>query len=332
MSQITINDVAKLANVSKATVSRVISKKSFVKTETRKKVEKAIKDLNYIPNYAAQTLSKSSSRILGIVLNSNDMNPLLNNTFFGEVLNDISTYLIENNYYSLYIHCENNKKEKEYIDFLIKSKRIDGLIFLRASEDETMLEYLEALDFPFSIIGRPNDRKKYLWVDNDNIDSSYNITKYLLEKNNRNICFIGGNHKLNVTKDRFKGYKQALNKFNIKLNKNLIIESDFDETETSDKLLILLEKIKIDAIFTTDDIFAIAAKKLLKKLNLKDIEVTGYNNSYLKKFSKEDFLTVDINVKKLGIASCDLVLKKINKQDTQENNILVNTKIIGTLE
>ncbi|WP_067141809.1 LacI family DNA-binding transcriptional regulator [Oceanivirga salmonicida] len=328
MSEVTIKDVAKLARVSKATVSRVVSKSHLVSDETREKVERAIEELNYIPNSVAQSLSKSSSRILGIVLNSDDINPLLNNTFFGEVLNDISTYLIENNYYSLYIHCENSEKEKEYIDFLIKSRRVDGLIFLRASENETIFKYLDSINFPFSIIGRPSDTKKYLWVDNDNVKSSYNITKSLLDKGHRNICFIGGSKKLNVTKNRFNGYKDALLEYNIKVKNSLVIESEFDETDTLNKLNKILEKNKIDAIVTTDDIFAIAATNLLYNLNMNNIEVTGYNNSYLRKFAKQNFLTVDINVKKLGIASCDLLIKKINKKIIRKNYTIIDTKII----
>lgn len=328
MNDITINDVAKKAEVSKATVSRVISNSSKVSKKTREKVEKIISELKYIPNSAAQNLSQNNSRVIGIVLNSEDLNPLLNNTFFSSAINSISEFLIENKYYTIYIHCNNSKKEKEYIDFLVKSRRVDGLIFLRNYDDESIFKYLEELDFPFSIIGKPNNEKKYLWIDNDNVKSAYLVTKKLIDSNYKNFIFIGGSMKLNVTKNRYIGFRNALSEANIKFNDEYLINAKFNEKDAYEKLLNIINNNDIDAIFTTDDIFAIAATKALESINRKDIQVTGYNNSFLRKYVGKKFLTVDIDVEKLGIEACRLLIKKIKKENIKNNFTIVESKII----
>ncbi|VWL85177.1 LacI family DNA-binding transcriptional regulator [Oceanivirga miroungae] len=328
MSDITINDVAKRAGVSKATVSRVISNSSKVSKKTREIVEKVVSDLNYIPNSAAQNLSQNNSRIIGIVLNSEDLNPLLNNTFFSTAINAISEFLIENKYYTIYIHCNNSKKEKEYIDFLVKSRRVDGLIFLRNYDDESIFNYLEEISFPFSIIGKPNHAEKYLWVDNDNIKSAYDVTKKMIEQNRKNFIFIGGSMKLNVTKNRYTGFINALDEYNIKFNKEYLINAKFNEKDAYNKLLNIVKQNNIDAIFTTDDIFAIAATKAIESINRTDIKVSGYNNSFLRKYVEKDFLTVDINVEKLAIEASKLVLKKVKKEKIEINYSIVKSKLI----
>lgn len=191
MDRVTLADVAKIAQVSTATVSRVIADSPLISIDTKEKVQKIIDEMNYIPNSTAQSLTKNSTKIIGVVLNSHDIDPLSNN-FFSEVLSCISDCLIQNKYYTLYIHANNEKEEKEYIKFLVGSRRVDGLIFLRAYNDESILEYLYNLNVPFSIIGTPNNTDKYIWVDNDNVKATYTMTKNLIDQGRENICFLGG--------------------------------------------------------------------------------------------------------------------------------------------
>ena len=117
MDRVTLADVAKIAQVSTATVSRVIADSPLISIDTKEKVQKIIDEMNYIPNSTAQSLTKNSTKIIGVVLNSHDIDPLSNN-FFSEVLSCISDCLIQNKYYTLYIHANNEKEEKEYIKFL----------------------------------------------------------------------------------------------------------------------------------------------------------------------------------------------------------------------
>lgn len=327
MIRITLDDVAKQANVSTATVSRVITNSPLVNEKTKKKVQKIINELNYIPNSMAQNLTNNSTRIIGVVLNSEDIDPLSNN-FFSEILSSISEYLLKNNkYYTLYIHSNVQKEEVWNIKALVGSRRVDGLIFLRAYNDESLLEYLDEIKFPFAIIGTPNKADKYIWVDNDNINTTYEVTKELIENKKKNICFLGGPRNLKVTNFRYLGYKRALTEF--KISKEYILESTFSMDKAYEIIKEFLKKNKIiDAIVAIDDIFAIAAINACKSLNMRDVEVTGFNNTYIRKLSNYKFKTVEINVKKLGEVACELLIKKIENKKLKSNYAIIPAYII----
>lgn len=326
MDRVTLADVAKIAQVSTATVSRVIADSPLISIDTKEKVQKIIDEMNYIPNSTAQSLTKNSTKIIGVVLNSHDIDPLSNN-FFSEVLSCISDCLIQNKYYTLYIHANNEKEEKEYIKFLVGSRRVDGLIFLRAYNDESILEYLYNLNVPFSIIGTPNNTDKYIWVDNDNVKATYTMTKNLIDQGRENICFLGGPKDLKVTNYRYIGYKKALNEKSIK--KEYVLESLFDVDRAYELIKkFLKENIQIEAIVTTDDILAIASLKACKDLKKEDIKVTGFNNTYIRRFSNYKFSTVEINVDKLGKTACELLISKIENQKMNNNHAVIEAYII----
>ncbi|WP_068268688.1 LacI family DNA-binding transcriptional regulator [Caviibacter abscessus] len=327
MKRVTISDVAKRANVSIATVSRVMSNSSVISESTKKIVRQAIEELKYIPNSIAQSLTNSNTNIIGIVLNSQDIDPLSNN-FFSEIISNISDKLLESGYYTLYIHCSNSEKEMNNIQALVNSNRVDGLIFLRAYEDETLFKYLKDVDFPFVIIGTPKKINNYLWVDNDNIKTSYYITKKMIEEGRRKICFLGGPQSLNVTKFRYCGYEKALHEYRINVMKSNVLESTFNEEYAYNLIEEFIEHKKVDAIITTDDVFAIAATKVLQDKGFGNVKVTGYNNTSLRKYGRYKFMTVDINVKELGSAACKLLINKLKKVENKINFSIIETNII----
>lgn len=327
MKRVTISDVAKKANVSIATVSRVMSDSSVISESTKKIVRQAIEELKYIPNSIAQSLTNSSTNIIGIVLNSQDIDPLSNN-FFSEILSTISDKLLESGYYTLYIHCINSEKEIANIQSLVNSNRVDGLIFLRSYEDETLFKYLREIDFPFSIIGTPKKVNNYLWVDNDNFKTSYDVTKKMIDEGRKRLCFLGGPQTLNVTKSRFSGFEKAIHDSKMNVRKTNVLESRFNEECAYNLIDEFLSKHKVDAIITTDDVLAIAATKVLQAKGIDNVKVTGYNNTSLRKYGRYKFMTVDINVKELGAAACKLLINKLKKVENKINFSIIDTNII----
>ena len=183
MKKSTIKDVAKIANVSEATVSRVMSNSNLISNKTKKKVMEVVRQLDYFPNSAAVSLTKSKSNILGLVVVSSAKieNPLQND-YYNEIIPFISKYALDLGYYTLYLQFENKEEAYENVYRLIKSNRIDGLIFLNFIEDEEHISYFEKISFPYAIIGTPNNKTKGLWIDNDNIKSCFDITNKLIQK------------------------------------------------------------------------------------------------------------------------------------------------------
>ncbi|MBW4874288.1 MAG: LacI family transcriptional regulator, partial [Paeniclostridium sp.] len=240
--KVTIKDVAKEAGVATSTVSRVLSNNSKISDETKEKVHKAIKKLNYKPSAIARSLANNKTRILGVIL-PNEAQEFLDNSFFLNAMKGISIYAQSKGYYITYVFTKENKKELDSIIDIIDAKLIDGIILLRSEENDKSINYLKKINFPFSVIGRPEHSNDILWVDNDNFQATYNVVNKLVQRGHRNIGFIGAIENLNMSKDRLKGYTMALEINGINLNENLIIHgTDFTEEEG----YICMEKLFIN--------------------------------------------------------------------------------------
>ena len=329
MKKSTIKDVAKIANVSEATVSRVMSNSNLISNKTKKKVMEVVRQLDYFPNSAAVSLTKSKSNILGLVVVSSAKieNPLQND-YYNEIIPFISKYALDLGYYTLYLQFENKEEAYENVYKLIKSNRIDGLIFLNFIEDEEHISYFEKISFPYAIIGTPNNKTKGLWIDNDNIKSCFDITNKLIQKGKKNLLFISGPSDMSVSVYRKKGYLDALKKNDINFeSENVLSLPEFSSDLAYNNVENYNNIDKIDAIITTDDILAIGAKKAIDNLGL-DIEVTGFNNSKLRSYLNYKFTTVDIKYDKLAKGAVYLLTSKIAEKELKSNYIVVESEII----
>lgn len=329
MKKSTIKDVAKIANVSEATVSRVMSNSNLISNKTKKKVMEVVRQLDYFPNSAAVSLTKSKSNILGLVVVSSAKieNPLQND-YYNEIIPFISKYALDLGYYTLYLQFENKEEAYENVYRLIKSNRIDGLIFLNFIEDEEHISYFEKISFPYAIIGTPNNQTKGLWIDNDNIKSCFDITNKLIQKGKKNLLFISGPSDMSVSVYRKKGYLDALKKNDINFeSENILSLPEFSSDLAYNNVENYNNIDKIDAIITTDDILAIGAKKAIDNLGL-DIEVTGFNNSKLRSYLNYKFTTVDIKYDKLAKGAVYLLTSKIAEKELKSNYIVVESEII----
>ena len=131
------------------------------------------------------------------------------NPFFLKAMQGMSSYAKKKKYYITYAFSDNEKEEVNYIKDFITSNLIAGICLLRLRTDDKSIEYLKRADFPFVVIGRPENPESMLWVDNDNFKSTYNLMNTLIKKGHKDIAFLGAKEELTVTKDRLKGYKVA---------------------------------------------------------------------------------------------------------------------------
>ncbi|MCI1476952.1 MAG: LacI family transcriptional regulator [Clostridium beijerinckii] len=176
--KITIKEVAKEANVSKATVSRVLSESPDVSAKTRTKVTEVINKLKFKPNTIARSLVSKKSRILGIVCTS-ESRDLLTNSFFLEVMEGMSLYAQSKKYYITYAFNKDKIMELGHIKEVVSSNLVDGICLLRATEDDKSIKYLKKVQFPFVVIDRIQDRN-----DEHNINAvglGYYAAKTLIE-------------------------------------------------------------------------------------------------------------------------------------------------------
>ncbi|NSB17547.1 LacI family DNA-binding transcriptional regulator [Clostridium beijerinckii] len=326
--KVTIKEVAKEANVSPSTVSRVISDSSQISEETKERVRDAIKRLKYKPNAIARSLANKKSRILGVVL-PNEAQDLITNTFFIQAMKGMSKYAQNKKYYITYAFSEDEKAELEYINNFITSNLVDGICLLRARTDDRSIKYLKETQFPFVVIGRPEESENLLWVDNDNFQATYNLVNELVKKGHKSIVFLGAKKEWNVTKDRFKGFKVAceINGISIQ-DKNFAIMDDFNEQEGIDGTIKLLENITPTAIIAEDDVLAFGTLKVINDRKIKNIDVVGFNNSPLAELQKPSLSSVDIKSEELGYYATKILIDFLENNDTAINHYIIDTELV----
>lgn len=326
--KVTIKDVAKEANVATSTVSRVLSNSPKISEKTKEKVHEAIKKLNYKPNAIARSLANNKTRILGVVL-PEDADDILNNPFFINAMKGMSMYAQKKNYYITYAFSKTQDIERKNIKDIINSNLVDGVILLRVSEDDKNIAYLKSIDFPFVVVGRPDNPDEVLWVNNDNIIAMYNVVEKLIKKGHRKIGFVGAIENLNMSKDRFIGYKSALLDNNISYDESIVIHKDvFLEEEGQIACSELLKNKDITAIVTTDDLIAFGIMKELKLKNIDNISIVGFNNTPLSAYQNPPLATVDINAYELGYSAAKLLINNLEGNENSKKHYIVDTEFI----
>ena len=326
--RVTIKDVAREANVATSTVSRVLSNSNKISDETKERVNNAIKKLNYTPNVVARGLANKKTRILAVIL-PKEAEDIFSNPFFIQAMKGISICAQEEDYYIMYGFNQDNDNEKEWLKKFINSNLIDGLCLLKVKENDEIIDYLKKIDFPFVVIGRPDNIENMLWVDNDNVKAMYDLVNKLISYGHKKIGFIGAKPKLNVSRDRLKGYKKALEHNNIPINEDLIYEgNDFNKKNGEIGTDNILKKLKPTAIVTTDDLLAFGTIEVLNNRELKDISIVGFNNIQISEYQKPALASVDINAEKLGYYATRLIINKLEEKESNINSHIIETKLI----
>ena len=320
---VTIKDVAKAAVVSPSTVTRVIQNKSTISDETKKRVRKAMKELNYHPNLNARSLVSSYTQVIGLVL-PDDSDAFYQNPFFPSVLRGIAQVASEN-HYAIQIATGKNEKERlDAISQMVYGKRVDGLIFLYAQENDPLVNLVVDEQFPFLILGKSLSPFIPL-VDNDNVQAGYDATEYFIKKGCSRIAFIGGTKRLFVTLDRLTGYEQALQEHNLPLDNHRTFFADefLEEKGYNFSKQLFKYDPQTDAIITTDSLLAEGVCNYLNEHQL-DVPVLSFD-SVNPRLNLAAY--VDINSLALGRTSFETILQIIN--DVKENRQICYRQVIA---
>lgn len=326
--KVTIKDVAKEANVATSTVSRVLANSDKISDKTKERVNEAIKKLNYTPNIIARGLANKKTRILAVILPKEAEN-IFANPFFIQAMKGISICAQKEDYYIMYGFNQDNDNEMNWIKKFINSNLIDGICLLKAKEHDEVIDYLKEIEFPFVVVGRPDNIENVLWVDNDNVKAMYDLVNKLISYGHKDIAFIGAKSNLNVSRDRLKGYKKALKENNLEINNDLIYEgSEFDKLNGEIGISKILEKSNVTAIVTTDDLLAFGAIEIINNKKLRDISIVGFNNIQMSEYQRPPLSSVDINAEQLGYYATSLIISKLEGKDIKSNSCIIETKLI----
>ncbi len=323
---ITIKEVAELAKVSQATVSRTLNGHATVKESNKVKVFAAIEKLGYKPNAFAQALASNRSNSIGMLVGS------LDGPFYGPLMHNTENTVRQKNMHLIVTSGQESKeKEKDSIRFL-QSRQVDGLIIHSDMlSDEELLEITKKT--PATIILNryiPELSKQCISIDNEL--GGYLATLYLLESGHTRIACISGQLSKIDSRDRLQGYRNALAEYGLQYDINLIEEGRFDHSGNHEKVRRLLDRDNgITAIFCQNDNIALAAYDVCAERGLtigEDISIVGFDNDTYSQHIRPGLTTVNFPVKEMGIEAANALVALINNGSYQLKNKLSPTLVI----
>ncbi|MEH7222321.1 LacI family DNA-binding transcriptional regulator [Bacillus sp. JJ1566] len=313
---VTMKEIAKLANVSSATVSRVLNNSGYVSDDVRKRILKIIEETGYIPSEHAKALRTKQSNVIGVIL------PKLSTETASRIVNGISEELAKHGYQILLTNTNlDPKKEIEYVK-LLKSKQVDGIILLATNRGEELLNEIKKLRIPFVATGQ--ELEGVASVINNNFQATKDITNLLIEKGHRNIAFIGVDEAdYEVGFKRKAGYLAALEEHQLSVVNKWIAKAEFtiESGYATAKRIFEATSEKPTAIVAVTDRLAIGAMEYLKEEGLEvphDVALTGMGASDLSKYVVPKLTTVDFLSEHTGAEAAKTLLQILQEGVSSE--------------
>ncbi len=327
--EITIEDVAKKAKVSKATVSRVLNNtSSYIREETKDRVLKAIKEMDYRPNIIAASLKKKKTNTIGVII-SNILNP-----FFTAVVRGIEDKANRHGYNVILCNTdENSKKEREYLQVL-RAKQVDGLIAATSGGNIDLFQTLKGEKSPpVVLIDRYLKEIEFDAVVVNNQESAYQATKYLVDLGHKKIAMISAPLlDISTRLERVEGYRKALEDNGIKVNQGLIKICNYKKSNGYIKAMQLLTgRYAPTAIFVTNNLVALGALIAIKEKRLRipqDISFLMFDDLDWTPHFNPALTTVAQPAYMIGSKSVDIFLKKIRRKKKKCEIIILKTELI----
>ena len=324
----TLEEIAKLAKVSRSTVSRVINDDPKVSEVTRERVQAVVHRLNYHPNAAARGLAAGRTRILGLLIPMG-VAAVFTDPYHPLVIQGVASSCNAREH-SVMLWLAEPEFERRTISQILHNGLIDGVILASQMVDDPLLQSLIQSELPFILIGRhPNDNR-VSYVDVDNVNSAREMVAYLLRLGRRCVATITGPRNMIAGVDRLEGYHAALRDRGIPPDPNLIIAGDFTEESGYTAMQHLLP-MKPDAVFAASDTMAVGAIRAIRQTGLRvpeDIAVAGFDDVPFAARSDPPLTTVRQPIHRAGAVAAETLIDMIANPSSQPHRIILPTELV----
>lgn len=330
-AQVTIKDIARELGISPSTVSRALKDHPDISVETKKSVNALAEKLNYQPNIVALSLRQKKTNTIGVII------PELVHFFFSTVISGIEDVAHQAGYSVILAQSnETYLREVAHLKALFNS-RVDGMLISLARET-TNYDHIESIiskGVPIVFYDRMYNSPTSSKVIVDDYAGAKEAVNHLIEQGCKNIAHMVGAPSLIISKDRLRGYKDALTENGLKVNEDLIFPCDsgtFEEGKEVAKKL-LTSKVSIDAIFTNNDPMAMGAMVAIKEKGLKipqDIAVVGFSNWFFGELMEPSLTTIDQPGYEMGQEAARLLIRQIERKDKDLDDAPSEIKVLKT--
>lgn len=329
MADLTLEDIAKQAGVSRSTVSRVVNNHPNVRSSVRKRVREVIQNTGYQPNAAARTLASQRSWMLGLVLPRN-VSSVFTDPYFPRLIQGIAQACNQYNY-TLGLFLVGTKEDEDTIFPRVSRKGLlDGILVQSGQIGDHLIDRLVNTKIPLVVIGRPFHTTDVSYIDVDNVNSAYSAVCHLIRLGYKHIGTIAGPGNSTVSLDRKEGYQKALIEWGHDLDESLIAEGDFTEAGGYSAMQKLLPA-RPDAIFAASDIMAIGAMRAVREAGPSipdDIAFVGFDDLPLASFPNPQLTTIRQPVLQFGFKAVEILINLIENGIRPTQQIIMNTELI----
>jgi len=327
MSSVTIKDVAKEANVSFSTVSRVIRDAKNVHPETRKRVLRAIKKLNYHVDAGARGMVKRQTKTIGVCISD------IANPYYPPLVRGVENTINKFGYNLLLCDTDENPEKEEIYLKLLLEKRVDGLIIAPTGQGISYLKEFVKRNIPIVFIDRKIEGIPADVVCADNVQGAFSAVEHLIKLGHKRVAMIAGLKAVTTTQERIKGYLDALSSHNIKTDNSLIVEgsSKIEEGIKATEILFKLE-YPPTAIFSSNNLMTLGALIALKRLGKnvpKDVAIVGFDDLEWAEVLDPPLTAVSQPTYTIGATAAQLLIQRLSKEGpVKKQTIILKTELI----
>src|SRR5699024_2793882 len=323
---VTIYDVAREANVSMATVSRVVNGNPNVKPTTRKKVLRTIERLGYRPNAVARGLASKKTTTVGTII------PDISSIFFSELARGIEDIATMYKYNMILSNSDQNKEKELRLINTMLEKQVDGILFMGGKITDEHVEQFSSAPVPVVLAATYDETENIPSVNIDYEEAAYEATRFLIDRGNKHPALVTGGDDTAVNRLKEDGYMRALRESGVTVNESVILYGDYSYQSGVDAAAELLAlPDKPTAVFVASDEMALGVIHGAqdKGYNIPhDLEVFGFDNTRLATMVRPTLSTIVQPMYDIGAVAMRLLTKYMNKEEVTEKNVILPHRII----
>lgn len=330
MSQLTIEDIARLAGVSRSTVSRVINGQPSVRPAVRDRVQEVIAANSYTPQAAARQLVTQRTRTIGFILPDMTYN-LFSNPIFALMGQGVSQVCTQEGYVSMQFMGQRNMEEQVFFS-LLRSRHFDGVILVSGEYNDPCPTFLKNAHIPYVRIGHDPNHDDLKYVDINNVEAARTAVGHLINLGHRRIAMIKGLARDTCSEERYEGYRQALAQAGIALDEELVGEGDWTAAcgyRLTQGFLQLAEPP--DALFSSNDIMVAGVVRAAHESGIRvpdELAIVGFDDLDQTTMIFPELTTIRQPCVEIGVKAASMLIEQLENENTAVEHAILPTTLV----